>query len=353
MTDSVPGHLRKILTRLAFGVIELALAPVTLAGTVLFYGKAGALAWRTGMSYTAYEPLKNRWLYHETGARPDAAGKDVLFALPGTSRLGLRLMVGPTLLAMRVTAITPGIMRRVRADGPSSVWTFVRQRTAFFDETMAHAPDRVDQIVVLGAGWDTRAYTLCKGRDIRVFEVDRAETQSHKLAALAKAGINTSNVTFVTVDFNRESWLERLQAVGFNASRPTFVLWEGVTYYLEPDVVAAMLRAVSGLAPGSEIAFDYFSREAVEGREPLVFRAVRPLLKLTGEVWVFGISTALPAREKAAQFVEASGLVLKRYAPYGQERAGKKPFGGLVLAAVGSGGASAAHGRLNQPSFIV
>ena len=107
------------------------------------------------------------------------------------------------------------------------------------------------------------------------------------------------------------------------------------------------------MATWSEIAFDYFSREAVDGREPLAFRAARPFLKLTGEEWVFGISTEVPAREKAAQFVEAYGLVLKRHASYGQERAGKKPFGGLVLAAVGSQGASAPAARVEQmtPTF--
>ena len=58
---SIAAHMRKILNGLVFGAIELALAPVTLAETVLFYGKAGASARRTGMSYTAYAVVEKAW----------------------------------------------------------------------------------------------------------------------------------------------------------------------------------------------------------------------------------------------------------------------------------------------------
>lgn len=122
------------------------------------------------------------------------------------------------------------------------VTSMFNARTTFFDRALVDFLPRVTQLVVLGAGWDTRAYGLPES--VRVFEVDAPDTQSRKRALLAECEIDASGVTFASVDFNRESWLDRLVAEDLDPSRSTFVLWEGVTYYLEPEAVAATLAAV-------------------------------------------------------------------------------------------------------------
>lgn len=92
-------------------------------------------------------------------------------------------------------------------------------RTQFFDEAInKHLPE-LEQVVILGAGFDTRAYSLLQGKTVKVFEVDQEATQSQKLVALEGASIEHAGVTFVAADFNTESWLDRLIEHGFDPQR--------------------------------------------------------------------------------------------------------------------------------------
>lgn len=144
--------------------------------------------------------------------------------------------------------------------------------------------------------------------------------------------LGASHVTFVAADLNRQSWLDRLVAEGFDPAKKTFVLWKGVVYHLDPKAVTATLGAVARLAPGSRIAFDYFSWRMVNGTDaPLYIRALRSKLTFTGEAWTFGIDTEPDARRIAAAFAGEHGLELAEWAPLGKPG---KPLGGLVLATV-------------------
>jgi methyltransferase (TIGR00027 family) len=189
------------------------------------------------------------------------------------------------------------------------------------------------QLVILGAGWDTRAYNLPEGAGVPIFELDTAEMQMAKRAALRTAGIDTTQVTFLTVDFNKEPFMESLGQHGFDPEVPTFFLWEGVVHYLEEEVVHATLDAVSAQAArGSVIAFDYASREIVEGSGSPLFRLAVKSLQAMGETWRFGISTRPPARKQVADLLEAHGLELERYEAWGPESRKRTPFGGMAVA---------------------
>ena len=315
--------------KLAFAVLELLFAAITMAGYLYTAVRIAAASRREGSSMTAASPLGLRWLLHETGQREDDAARRLFLRLPGMSETAAKLILQPTVLASRLSGYTPGILQ-YPFSAPSSMMTMFNARTTFFDQALADSLEDAEQVVLLGAGWDTRAYGLPES--VGVYEVDAPDTQHQKRALLAEADVDPGPVTFVAADFNTESWLDRLGAEGFDPARKTFVLWEGVTYYLQPEAVADTLRAVATLAPGSQVAFDYFSRGWVEGSDaPLFVKMMRPALKLTGEEWEFGISTTPDARAEAARFIEAHGLTLERWAPYGEER---KPFGGLVLATV-------------------
>jgi O-methyltransferase involved in polyketide biosynthesis len=114
---------------------------------------------------------------------------------------------------------------------------------------------------------------------------------------------------------------------------PTFFLWEGVVYYLEPEAVNASLDTVgSQCASGSAIAFDYFSPEAFGAEGPLILRVAGKMLQASGEPLRSGIPTDPPARAQVVHAVGAHGLTLERYEPFGEESANKKPFGRLVVA---------------------
>ncbi|MCG8346955.1 MAG: SAM-dependent methyltransferase [Chloroflexales bacterium] len=283
--------MRKIIATVVFIAIELLLLPISLIGYVWLAVKLILISRRTGMSATAYSPLFTRWMLHETGVRKDLACKRVLMSLPGISALNLHMLTGSTFLAARLSGLQPGFMN-YPVTLPSTIMTMVNHRTAFFDKALLDHLDKVKQVVILGAGWDTRAYNMLKEDRVRVFEVDTAKTQRVKQTALQQAGIDTAHVTFVTADFNREPWLDSLKRYNFDPKQPAFFLWEGVIYYLEAEAVKATINAVSSqITSGSAIAFDYFCRELVAGVGRLTFRYGAKWSQAVGEPLQFGIPT--------------------------------------------------------------
>ncbi len=321
---------------LLFIVIEVVLLPVTLLGAVWHWAKLMLTRRRLGSSSTAYEVLLVRWTLHATGAREDDACKRLLFALPAISPAALWLMTGPTLLAARLSGYRPPRLDYPPAR-PTMAVQIVPQRTDFFDRTLRDHAGAIRQLVILGAGWDTRAYnlpaySLPEGAGVSVFEVDTPEMVALKQAALQDAGIDAAHVTFVGVDFNEEPWLEGLERQGFDPALPSFFLWEGVVYYLDDEAVHATLAAIGSLASGSIVAFDYASREMVEGAGSLAFRMGKKSLEAIGEPLRFGISTRPPAREQVADLLAAHGLKLERYEAWGDESGDRLPLGGMVAA---------------------
>lgn len=137
----------------------------------------------------------------------------------------------------------------------SRLRVFIAVRHRFAEDALADAVRRgVRQVVVLGAGLDTFAHRN-PHRDVRVWEVDHPDTQTWKRARVAAAGLE-GEVTHVPVDFESESFLGRLVAVGFSASTPAFFMWLGVVPYLTREAVEATLRAIASV-PGAEVVLDY------------------------------------------------------------------------------------------------
>jgi methyltransferase (TIGR00027 family) len=134
-------------------------------------------------------------------------------------------------------------------------------RTAFFDSLFIEAlNNRIPQIVLLGAGYDSRAYRFAKlNTATKIFELDIATTQNRKMKSLIKARIDIpKNVELLPIDFNNESLNKVLEEAGYNRHERTLFLWEGVVYYLDPESVDATLEFVNRSSRrGSIIALDY------------------------------------------------------------------------------------------------
>ena len=77
-------------------------------------------------------------------------------------------------------------------------------RSIYFDRIIDKSKDKVEQFVAMGAGLDTRCYADLINSNLKCFELDQAKTQKHKIEHLKKAGINTSKVNYVEVDFSTE-----------------------------------------------------------------------------------------------------------------------------------------------------
>ena len=178
-------------------------------------------------------------------------------------------------------------------------------RTAFLDDAARAAVARgISQIVILGAGFDCRAHRLPELANATVFEVDRADTQAVKRERV-RGG--RADVRYVAVDFLRDDTAARLAAAGWDKTRPTFFVWEGVTNYLTEAAVARVLAWVGTLPAPSTIAFTYIHRGVLDGtgRFQGAAKMVENVARL-GEPWSFGIEpTELPA------FLARAGLVLR------------------------------------------
>lgn len=134
-------------------------------------------------------------------------------------------------------------------------------RTAYFDKLFLDAlNNRTPQIVLLGAGYDSRSYRFAESnRCTTIFELDIAPTQNRKLQCLKKARIDIpTQVKFVPIDFNQEALKDVLEEAGYKNNQKTLFIWEGVSYYLKAEAVDATLEFVrQGSHPKSAIAFDY------------------------------------------------------------------------------------------------
>jgi methyltransferase (TIGR00027 family) len=163
----------------------------------------------------------------------------------------------------------------------------------------------IEQLVILGAGLDSRAYRIegLKGR-VKVFEVDHPATQATKLAKLGKIlGELPAHVTYVPIDFDAET-LEKLFDFGYSQQSKTLFIWEGVVCYLTAEAVDRTLKFVSEHSgAGSSIIFDYVYASALtaaDKRDEIV--RMQRVRRYTGEGLVFGIEEG-----KIETFLQARG----------------------------------------------
>jgi methyltransferase (TIGR00027 family) len=143
-------------------------------------------------------------------------------------------------------------MARVMAD-------MIALRTAVIDTAVRNAiAGGATQLVILGAGYDGRAWRMPELAGVKVFEVDHPATQSDKRTRLAELPPPTGIVTFVPIDFQMEPLGAVLDRAGHNRSSPTCWIWEGVVMYLTRDVMRATLAGIAGgSAPGSTLIVNY------------------------------------------------------------------------------------------------
>jgi methyltransferase (TIGR00027 family) len=132
-------------------------------------------------------------------------------------------------------------------------------RTAAIDEAVRDAvAGGATQLVILGAGYDGRAWRMPELAGVTVYEVDHPATQSDKRTHLAELPATAAIVRFVPVDFERDSLDTALDRAGHDRSSPTCWIWEGVVMYLTRDAMRATLAAIAGRsAPASGLILNY------------------------------------------------------------------------------------------------
>ena len=152
---------------------------------------------------------------------------------------------------------------RAHTSGPRLRW-FIAARSRIAEEALTEAVNNgATQLVVLGAGLDTLAYRTPLAHRLRMFEVDFPATQARKRDMLAAAKISVPDtLSYVAVDFERQTLGQALDAAGFVAAKRSFFSWLGVVPYLTETAVFSTLGYIAHLAGGGEVVFDYVNPAA-------------------------------------------------------------------------------------------
>lgn len=183
-------------------------------------------------------------------------------------------------------------------------------RTRFIDEHLLRALERgATQVVILGAGFDTRGYRFqdqLRGR--RLFEVDHHGTQEFKKRRVAEVlGSPPDNVTYVGIDFQKDKLADALHAAGYQSSAQTFFVWEGVCMYLQEETVRETLRFVAAKsAAGSLLVLDYACRATIDALKRFPSHPTHRFSTHWGEPWLFGMPD-----NREREFFHECGLELR------------------------------------------
>jgi methyltransferase (TIGR00027 family) len=180
-------------------------------------------------------------------------------------------------------------------------------RTRYIDDALQNAlREGFEQVVILGAGFDSRAYRIPGMEKIRVFEVDHPSTQVWKQKCLKRMlGTLPAHVTFVPIDFDKQELEDGMVKVSFRTTVKTFFIGEGVSQYITEEAVDATLRYVSrASAPGSRIVFTYIDRDIIDGSaRSELGRNLISLAQQVGEPWLFGFN-----KEELPRYLAERGL---------------------------------------------
>lgn len=191
--------------------------------------------------------------------------------------------------------VAPGEEWRSRPDmdprGTSGFRAAIVARARFIEDLVAEQVDRgIGQYVVLGAGLDTFAQRRPElASRLRVFEIDQPATQAWKRRRLIELGYGIPDgLRLVPVDFEAGGdWWQQLSAAGFDTGRPAVVVCAGVTVYLTKEAIAATLRRLAGLAPGSTLAMTFIlPAELLDDADRAALEATKPQAQASGTPFV-------------------------------------------------------------------
>jgi methyltransferase (TIGR00027 family) len=192
-----------------------------------------------------------------------------------------------------------------------SGYFFVNSRTRHIDEQLVKAAKRgIRQVVILGAGYDSRGYRFHKRYPrLRFFEVDFPATSSAKQAVVKRVlGKLPAQVRYVPIDFNTQTLESVLPAAGYDAKQKSLFIIEGVLMYVNEAGNRATLDFIGKHSRrGSRAVYDYVLRQVIDGNFEGLFAAYRTAKAVArlGEPLVTGWTPG-----EAADFARASGLVV-------------------------------------------
>lgn len=171
------------------------------------------------------------------------------------------------------------------------VWGGTLCRKRYADERLFEAISAgITQVVVLGAGMDTRVYRLAAPSGVSCFEIDLPANIAHKRGRLqAIYGRVPEHVTLIPVDFETQDVGEELAGNGFDVSKPAMFVWEAVTQYLTEYGIRRTFAMLARAATGSRLIFTYVRKDFLDGTNRYDAESVYERFVVKYGVWHWGI----------------------------------------------------------------
>jgi methyltransferase (TIGR00027 family) len=204
---------------------------------------------------------------------------------------------------------------------PPGIHEYILARTKIMDAAFIDALDAgVDQIVLLGAGYDTRALRFAdRNQGTKIFELDAPTTQRAKRGVLDRKHISfPAELVFVPIDFDRQDIFDVLSKAGYQSGKKNLFLWEGVTMYLTAQAVDRTLEFIHHTAAqGSRMAFDYIFTSVLRKENKLYGEEKGySMVANVGESWTFGLEEG-----EVESFLARRGFeIISHYTPADLEK---------------------------------
>ena len=236
----------------------------------------------------------------------------------GPDKLSRVLLPVPVKLMLQIAPLRMLFLRKL---SPPGIYEYVLARTKIIDAIFIKALyNHYKQIVLLGAGFDTRALRFADiNHGTTIFELDISTTQKPKIEILCRKKVwLPPELVFVPIDFNTERLSEVLSRAGYQEGQKSLFIWEGVTMYITPQAVDNTLAFIySSAASESLIAFDYIYSSVL--RQEKRFYGEQEIFKTVsnaGEGWTFGLEDG-----EILQFLSERGFkLIANYTPSDMEK---------------------------------
>jgi methyltransferase (TIGR00027 family) len=194
------------------------------------------------------------------------------------------------------------ILRMTEKSFPG-LWGAMICRKRYIDQKLIESVDKIDAVVNLGAGFDTRTYRLPALSGVPVWEVDLPENIERKRAVLRKVfGRLPEHLTLVGIDFDHQDPGAVLEARGFSLTKRTFFIWEAVTQYLTQRGVTITFELLAKAPAGSHLAFTYVRKDFLTGQNVYGQQGLYNRYVVRDKIWLFGMEP-----EGVASFLETYG----------------------------------------------
>ena len=324
----------RILQNLTYILLQIILLPISLIGMIYANYRQQKNSKKAKISYTAGQVIQGQWILHYFNIRKDHNIIKFIKKFPAESHIGFYMMFSAAILANKLVKFVPKALIKNSLDDISS-YSFLFFRTKKIDQLVKCKIEKVEQFVVLGAGFDLRSIRYNNDK-LKVFELDKKNTQKFKLKTLKKAKLTTKNISYIECDLNKNNWSIDLINNGFKKNKKTLFLFESVGCYLEEKIVNNVLSTIKSIsAKGSIVIQDLYSTRFLHQDEFQRVKRGKKLIQNFGENWNFTINMDNNVESEISKLLEKNNLIpLENYICGKNSTKSKNPFYAISLSKV-------------------